>query len=123
MKRKEGRKKGRTEERKKERKEKMKEGRKKRRKTGKKKAETESQTLWQHQKHKGVNQRSKYATQNSLECWIFQAVAKRQSILKGRQTKEINPSSELRSCVKVEVDVLGSPSLIVFTVSVDLMQH
>ena len=31
--------------------------------------------------------------------------------------------SELRSCVKVEVDVLGSPSLIVLTVSVDVKQH
>ena len=32
-------------------------------------------------------------------------------------------SAELRSCVKVEVDVLGSPSLIVLTVSVDVKQH
>ena len=31
--------------------------------------------------------------------------------------------SELRSCVKVGVDVLGSLSLIVFTVSVDVKQH
>ena len=31
--------------------------------------------------------------------------------------------SELRSCVKVEVDVLGYPSLIVITVSVDVKQH
>ena len=31
--------------------------------------------------------------------------------------------SELRSCVKVEVAVLGSPSLIVFMVSVDVKQH
>ena len=31
--------------------------------------------------------------------------------------------SELRSCVKVEMDVLGSPSLTVFTVSVDVKQH
>ena len=30
---------------------------------------------------------------------------------------------ELRSCVKVEVAVLGSSSLIVLMVSVDLMQH
>ena len=30
---------------------------------------------------------------------------------------------ELRSCVKVEVAVLGSPSLIVLTVSVDVKQH
>ena len=32
-------------------------------------------------------------------------------------------AEELRSCVKVEVDVLGSPSLIVRTVSVDVKQH
>ena len=31
--------------------------------------------------------------------------------------------TELRSCVKVEVAVLGSPSLIVLTVSVDVKQH
>ena len=31
--------------------------------------------------------------------------------------------SELRSCVKVEVAVLGSPSLIIRTVSVDVKQH
>ena len=31
--------------------------------------------------------------------------------------------SEFKSCVKIEVDVLGSPSLIVFTVSVDVKQH
>ena len=34
-----------------------------------------------------------------------------------------NSTSELRSCVKVEVDVLGFPSLIVPTVSVDVKQH
>ena len=32
-------------------------------------------------------------------------------------------SSELRSCVKVEVDVEGSPTLIVRTVSVGIKQH
>ena len=31
--------------------------------------------------------------------------------------------SEPRSCVKVEVAVLGSPSLIVLMVSVDVNQH
>ena len=31
--------------------------------------------------------------------------------------------SELRSCVKVEVAVLGYPSLIVLMVSVDVKQH
>ena len=30
---------------------------------------------------------------------------------------------ELRSCVKVEVAVLGSPSLIILVVSVDVKQH
>ena len=30
---------------------------------------------------------------------------------------------ELRSCVKVEVDVLGSPPLIALMVSVDIKQH
>ena len=37
-----------------------------------------------------------------------------------------DPSSlirELRHCVKVKVDVLGSPSLIVHTVSLDMNQH
>ena len=36
---------------------------------------------------------------------------------------ELAVISELRSCVKVEVAVLGSPSLIVIMVSVDIMQH
>ena len=31
--------------------------------------------------------------------------------------------TELRSCVKVEVDVLGSPSHIVLMVSMDVKQH
>ena len=31
--------------------------------------------------------------------------------------------TELRSCVKVKVAVLGSPTLIVRTVSVDIKQH
>ena len=31
--------------------------------------------------------------------------------------------TELRSCVKLEVSVLGSPSLIVLMVSVDVKQH
>ena len=32
-------------------------------------------------------------------------------------------STEFRSCVKVEVDVLGSPSVIVIMVSVDVKQY
>ena len=31
--------------------------------------------------------------------------------------------SELRSCMKFEVDVLGSPSLLVLMVSVDVKHH
>ena len=31
--------------------------------------------------------------------------------------------SELRSCVKVEVDVLGSPSVISLMISVDVKRH
>ena len=34
-----------------------------------------------------------------------------------------NPKTEFRSFVKVEVAVLGSPSLIVPTVSMDVKQH
>ena len=37
--------------------------------------------------------------------------------------EEKENTSELRSCVKVEVDVLGSPSLIVSTVSMKVKQH
>ena len=36
---------------------------------------------------------------------------------------QVDQATELRSCVKVEVAVLGSPSLIVFMVSVDVKQH
>ena len=36
---------------------------------------------------------------------------------------DLKPHTELRSCVKVEVAVLGSPSLIVLKVSVDVKQH
>ena len=39
------------------------------------------------------------------------------------QHRERVSRSELRSCVKVEVAVLGSPSLIVRAVSVDVKQH
>ena len=40
-----------------------------------------------------------------------------------RRKATLNLNLELRSCVKVEVAVLGSPSLIVPTVSVDVKQH
>ena len=40
-----------------------------------------------------------------------------------RRKKKVVQSSELRSCVKVEVSVMGSPSLIVLTVSVDVKRH
>ena len=39
------------------------------------------------------------------------------------QNAATEEDSELRSCVKVEVAVLGSPPLIVLTVSVDVKQH
>ena len=35
----------------------------------------------------------------------------------------VHVCSELRSCVKVEVAVLGSPSLIILRVSVDIKHH
>ena len=38
-------------------------------------------------------------------------------------SEELRAFSELRSCVEVEVEVLGSPSLIVLVVSVDVKQH
>ena len=42
----------------------------------------------------------------------------------GVKAWEMQPKmSELRSCVKVEVAAMGSPSLIVLTVSVDVKQH
>ena len=41
----------------------------------------------------------------------------------GRKATLNNLSSELRSCVKVDLDVLGSPSLKVHMVSVDVRQH
>ena len=40
-----------------------------------------------------------------------------------KATLYLNNSSELKSCVKVEVAVLGSLSLIIPTVSMDVMQH
>ena len=39
------------------------------------------------------------------------------------QLKMKAAAPELRSCVKVEVAVLGSPSLISLVVSVDVKQH
>ena len=47
------------------------------------------------------------------DCWLFSTM----------ETGLARDKSELRSCVKVEVDVLGSPSLIVRTVPVDVTQH
>ena len=41
----------------------------------------------------------------------------------GRKATFTSNSSELRSCVKVEVDVLGSPSLTALTVSVELSER
>ena len=46
------------------------------------------------------------------------------SVLFVIQTKHaFKGRSEFRSCVKVEVAVLGSPSLIICMVSVDVKQH
>ena len=49
------------------------------------------------------------------------------SVLQARDTKIVSVvltiKTELRSCVKVEVAVLGSPSLTTLTVSVDVKQH
>ena len=46
-------------------------------------------------------------------------------VTKARIKGAVLPASELGSCVRDEVDVLGSPSLIVIvpTVSVDVKQH
>ena len=40
----------------------------------------------------------------------------------GSRELELGEKPELGSCVKIEVAVLGSPSLIVLMVSVDIMQ-
>ena len=43
--------------------------------------------------------------------------------LKKRKEKGAVGGTEVRSCVKVEVTVLGSPSLMFLLVSVDVTQH
>ena len=43
--------------------------------------------------------------------------------LDSNKEREMRETAELRSCVKVEVDVLGSPSLISLMVSADVKQH
>ena len=43
--------------------------------------------------------------------------------LSSKSLRDSSMSSERRSCVKVEVAVLGSPSLIVLVVCVDVKQH
>ena len=43
--------------------------------------------------------------------------------IKQTQNERTCVESELRSCVKVEVAVLGSPSLMSLVVSVDVKQH
>ena len=42
---------------------------------------------------------------------------------KERKKRKKKSKSQLRNCVKVEVDVLGFPSLIALTVSVDVKEH
>ena len=53
---------------------------------------------------------------------VFVSVPNKRYGFGGRKVprKKKVESSEFRSCVEVEVDVLGSPSLIVLIVSVDL---
>ena len=53
---------------------------------------------------------------NKGSDWVNQTDA-----FKGRDREGRHP--ELRSCVKVEVAVVGSPSVIVLMVSVDVKQH
>ena len=43
--------------------------------------------------------------------------------LQNASISSIEMWAELRSCVKVEVDVLGSPSLIIRTLSEDVKQN
>ena len=44
-------------------------------------------------------------------------------VLSSKPSLPLRKIPELRSCVKVAVDILVSPSLIVHTVSVDVKQH
>ena len=45
------------------------------------------------------------------------------AVLANMSAAALHLLSELKSCVKVEVAVLGSPSLILLKVSVDVKQH
>ena len=47
---------------------------------------------------------------------------KTRTVISGRERQTV-VGSELRSCVKVEVAVLGSPPLMSLTVSVDVKRH
>ena len=42
---------------------------------------------------------------------------------KKKKKKKKEGGRSFKSCVKVEVDILGSPSVTVLTVSVDVKQH
>ena len=61
----------------------------------------------------GCGYRQDSRTRGGKECgWL---------VVEDRRRVKI--SAELRSCVKVELAVLGSPSLIVLSVSVAVKQH
>ena len=67
-----------------------------------------------------------FRTQELCECRggrLKLSVPKSLYGLCGRKATLYLTKKEFRSCVKVEVDVLGSPSLIVFMISVDVKQH
>ena len=56
----------------------------------------------------------------ALFSFLFFFMAEMMFVFSPKLRTGHSASRELRSCVKVEVDVLGSPSLIVPTVSVDI---
>ena len=55
--------------------------------------------------------------------WCRRLVEQEDSVLSSKPSLPLHKIPELRSCVKVAVDILVSPSLIVPTVSVDVQQH
>ena len=59
---------------------------------------------------------------SGTSLWRPHSKKKKKKKKKGKQKQKFCRSG-LRSCVKVEVAVLGSPSLIVRTVSGDVKQH
>ena len=67
-----------------------------------------------------LNEKKQVDDQNSRGGYPDYAEGRRVGNIKDSDKSSI---PELRSCVKVEVDVLGSPSHIVLTVSVDVKQQ